>query len=45
VLVDSTGDARADEVLKDALRDMRALREGPPGDMPQPVRLRVTSRA
>lgn len=44
-LVDSTGDARADEVLKDALRDMRALREGPPADMPQPVRIRVTSRA
>ncbi|MEW6120934.1 MAG: energy transducer TonB [Pseudomonadota bacterium] len=44
-LVDSTGDARADEILKDALRDMRALREGPPADMPQPVRIRVTSRA
>jgi protein TonB len=44
-LVDSTGDARADEVLKDALRDMRALREGPPADMPQPVKIRVTSRA
>lgn len=44
-LVDSTGDARADEVLKDALRDMRALREAPPGDMPQPVKIRVTSRA
>lgn len=44
-LVDSTGDARADEVLKDALRDMRALREGPPAGMPQPVRIRVTSRA
>lgn len=44
-LVDSTGDIRADEVLKDALRDMRALREGPPADMPQPVKIRVTSRA
>lgn len=44
-LVESTGDARADEVLKDALRDMRALREGPPADMPQPVKIRVTSRA
>lgn len=44
-LVDSTGDTRADEVLKDALRDMRALREGPPADMPQPVKIRVTSRA
>ncbi len=44
-LVDSTGDVRADEVLKDALRGMRALREGPPAGMPQPVKIRVTSRA
>lgn len=44
-LVDSTGDIRADEVLKDALRDMRAVREGPPAEMPQPVKIRVTSRA
>jgi len=44
-LVDSTGDARADEVLKEALRDMRALRDSPPADMPQPVKIRVTSRA
>lgn len=44
-LVDSTGDVQADEVLKDALRDMHPLREGPPGDMPQPVKIRVTSRA
>ena len=44
-LVDSTGDIRADEVLKNALRDMRALREGPPSDMPQPVKIRVISRA
>ena len=44
-LVDSTGDARADEVLKEALNSMRALRETPPTDMPQPVKIRVTSRA
>lgn len=44
-LVDTTGDPRVDEILKDALRDMRALREPPPGDMPQPVKIRVTSRA
>lgn len=44
-LVDSTGDVRADEVLKEALRDMRALRDSPPADMPQPVKIRVTSRA
>lgn len=44
-LVDSTGDPRADEVLKEALRNMRALGEAPPADMPQPVKIRVTSRA
>lgn len=44
-LLDSTGDARADEVLKEALNSMRALRDVPPADMPQPVKIRVTSRA
>ena len=44
-LVDSTGDSLADEVLKEALRNMRTLRESPPADMPQPVKIRVTSRA
>ena len=44
-LMDSTGDARADEVLKEALKGMRALRDGPPADMPQPMKIRVTSRA
>lgn len=44
-LVDSTGDTRTDEVLKEALNGMRALRDGPPADMPQPMKIRVTSRA
>jgi protein TonB len=44
-LVDSTGDAHADEVLKEALKGMRALRDTPPADMPQPMKIRVTSRA
>jgi protein TonB len=44
-LVDSTGDAHADDVLKQALNSMRALRAAPPADMPQPVKVRVTSRA
>jgi protein TonB len=43
--VDSTGDAKADEVLKEALKGMRALRDGPPAEMPQPMKIRVTSRA
>jgi protein TonB len=33
-----------DEFIKAALRAMSALREGAPGDMPQPIRLRVASR-
>lgn len=44
-LVDTSGDPKVDELLKETLRNMRALREGPPPDMPQPVRIRVTSRA
>jgi protein TonB len=44
-LADKTGDPKVDELLKDALQNLRALREGPPADMPQPVKIRVTSRA
>lgn len=44
-LVDTSGDPKVDELLKETLRNMRALREGPPPDMPQPVRIRVISRA
>ncbi len=44
-LVEGTGDERVDKILKDVLRDMRALRDGPPADMPQPLKIRVTSRA
>ncbi|MDP2265654.1 MAG: energy transducer TonB [Thiobacillus sp.] len=44
-LMDSTGDAKVDEILKEALKDMRALRDSPPADMPQPMKIRVTSRA
>lgn len=44
-LVDTTGDAEVDELLKDVLQNLRALREAPPADMPQPIKIRVTSRA
>ena len=44
-LVDKTGDPKVDELLKDVLQNLRALRESPPADMPQPVKIRVTSRA
>lgn len=43
-LVDSTGDVKVDDLLKDVLRNL-ALRGSPPEDMPQPMKIRVTSRA
>jgi protein TonB len=44
-LADTTGDAKVDELVKDVLQNLRALREAPPADMPQPIKIRVTSRA
>jgi periplasmic protein TonB len=44
-LADTTGEAKVDELLKDVLQNLRALREAPPADMPQPIKIRVTSRA
>ena len=44
-LVEGTGDERVDKILKDVMRDLRALRDAPPADMPQPLKIRVTSRA
>ncbi|GAB1721014.1 MAG: outer membrane transport energization protein TonB [Nitrosospira sp.] len=44
-LVENTGDAKVDELIKNVLQNLRALREGPPADMPQPLKIRVTSRA
>ena len=29
----------------DFLRNLAPVREGPPGDMPQPIRLRVSARS
>ncbi|MFN0041011.1 MAG: energy transducer TonB [Burkholderiales bacterium] len=43
-LAGSTGNADADEKIKLALAELPPLREKPPADMPQPIRLRVTSR-
>lgn len=45
VLADKTDDPKVDELLKEVLTNLRALREGPPADMPQPLKIRVTSRA
>ncbi|AOF81919.1 hypothetical protein BSY238_805 [Methyloversatilis sp. RAC08] len=44
VLDESTGDDKADSALSAALADMRAFRDAPPADMPQPIRLRITNR-
>lgn len=43
-LAQSTGNAALDEVLKDALLQVSAMREAPPENMPQPIRIRVTAR-
>jgi protein TonB len=43
-LVGSTGDTQLDDALKLALRSLPPLREGAPGDMPQPIKLRITAR-
>lgn len=43
-LVNSTGDRAVDESLQLALIEMGQVPEKPPEDMPQPVRLRITSR-
>lgn len=43
-LIESTGNAELDSALKVALRNLPPLREGAPGDMPQPIKLRITAR-
>ena len=43
--VDKTGDPKVDELIQDVLKNLRTLRENPPADMPQPLKIRVTSRA
>jgi protein TonB len=36
--------AELDEAIRAVLKNLPALREGAPGDMPQPIRLRIASR-
>lgn len=43
-LIDSAGNADLDNALKAALRNLPPMREGAPGDMPQPIKLRITAR-
>ncbi|MFA6179400.1 MAG: TonB C-terminal domain-containing protein [Candidatus Methylopumilus sp.] len=44
-LAGSSGDAATDVLIKKALDEMPPLSDVPPGDMPQPVKLRITARA
>jgi len=44
-LVGSSGDADKDALVKKALDEMPPLSDPPPSDMPQPIKLRVTSRS
>lgn len=43
-LMNSTGDPDVDESLQLALMEMKEIAEKPPEDLPQPVRVRITSR-
>ena len=43
-LVDSSGSREVDESLRIALADIDRVREMPPQEMPQPVRVRISSR-
>ncbi len=43
-LLDSTGNKEVDEQIKLVLQSMPPLKQPPPADLPQPVKLRLTSR-
>jgi protein TonB len=43
-LLNSTGDAEVDAEMKRALAGIKLLKDPPPADMPQPVRLLISSR-
>lgn len=43
-LMQSTGNAKVDALLKETLLEVAAMREAPPQDLPQPIRIRVTTR-
>ena len=43
-LIDSTGSKEVDDQIKLALHNMPPLKQPPPADLPQPVKLRLTSR-
>lgn len=43
-LATGTGDTQTDALVRTALQDLARISEAPPLDMPQPVKLRITSR-
>ena len=43
-LMDSTGNNETDKLLRDALASIPALKDAPPDNMPQPLRVRITNR-
>jgi protein TonB len=43
-LAQSTGNTTLDQLLRDTLLQVSAMREAPPDNMPQPIRIRVTAR-
>ena len=43
-LVQSTGNPALDQLLRETLLQVAAMREAPPDNMPQPIRIRVTAR-
>ena len=43
-LAGSTGNPDTDKAINQALANLPSMHESPPEDMPQPVKLRVTSR-
>lgn len=44
-LAKGSGNSQTDEIVQDEIRDLPPLREALPADLPQPVRIRVASRA
>lgn len=43
-LAQSTGNPTLDQLLRETLLQVSAMREAPPDNMPQPIRIRVTAR-
>lgn len=43
-LAQSTGNPALDQLLRETLLQISAMREAPPDNMPQPIRIRVTAR-